>query len=121
MAYELEFYATENNKQPAQQFIDKLNARKKRVLLAAIESVLIPQGIDVCKTEAGKNLGQGLYEFRVRDKEVVLRVYFHPHGNKLLLLLSGYDKGRSSAGRREQKAIAQARRYLKDYKTNPPA
>lgn len=120
MTYKVQFYANDNGKEPAKDFIDGLSDDKRAVLLAAIETVLVRQGKDVCASEYGKNLKEGLYEFRVRDGSVALRLYFHAHGDKLILLLAGYDKGRFGEGRRQQKSIKQARRYLTDYKLNPP-
>lgn len=118
--YNLEFYARDNGRQPAKEFIDGLPEPKKGTLLAAIQTVLAKHGKDVCTTEYGKNLGTSLYEFRVRDDGVLIRVYFHPHGQRMVLLLAGYDKGRFGSGRREQNAIKQARKFLADYKRNPP-
>ncbi|MEX1124421.1 MAG: type II toxin-antitoxin system RelE/ParE family toxin [Acidimicrobiia bacterium] len=115
-AFEIEFYATASGREPAREFIEDLEPAKRATLVAAIKAVLQYQGKDVCQTEYGKPLGKGLFEFRVRDDEITLRVYFHPYGNKVLLLLCGYDKGRFGGGRREQKAISRARRHLNDYK-----
>ena len=121
MPYRAEFYARDNGKQPAKVFIYKdLSAEKRAVFVAAIKEILLQQGKDVCQSEYGKALGQGLFEFRVRDAEATLRLYFYPHGDKMLLLLCGYDKGRFGSGRRERKAIEKARKYLKDYRKNPP-
>ena len=121
MPYRAEFYATDRGKQPAKTFIYKdLSSDKRAVLVAAIKEILLQQGKDVCEGEYGKPLGQGLFEFRGRDAQITLRLYFHPHGDKLLLLLCGYDKGRWGSGKREQKAIKRAMKYLKDYKTSPP-
>lgn len=73
----------------------------------------------------GRQLGEGLTEFRVdrtlkdsRGKQVklVLRVFFHAHGDKQLLLLHGYDKGRSPGVRRQQREIETARTRLRDWK-----
>lgn len=122
MAYRAEFYRRDNGKQPAHDFIHKeLSAEKRATLIAVVKEVLLKQGKVVVESEYGKNLKQGLYELRVRDAEILLRLYFHPHGDKLILLLCGYDKGRFGSGRREQKAIKTARKYLKDYKNNPPS
>jgi len=116
--YRAYFYKTSSGKQPAKDFIEALSTRKRATLRAAIQEILQEQGIDVCATEWGKNLGKGLCEFRVRDRGVVLRMFFHAHGDKLILLLSGFDKGRRGGGKRQQKAIDQARQYLADFKNN---
>ena len=137
--YTLEFYAADSGREPALVFIDKLEPHKRAALLAALQEILASQGKDVCDTEYGKNLGKGLCEFRLRhtydeivaqhpgatsigppsrdrQADVLLRVFFYPHGEKLILLLSGYDKGRHSSGKRQDKEIKRARQFLADYK-----
>ena len=97
--------------------------------------MLSPQGINVAGTEFGKALGGGLYELRVRQtgdeirqrvaglpsgdlgrrphEAVLLRVFFCTDGPKIILLMSGYDKGRHASVRRQNKEIEKARRYLR--------
>jgi hypothetical protein len=137
--YTLEFYADDNGREPVAVFIDKLEPHKRAALLAALQEILAHQGKDVCNTEYGKNLGKSLYEFRLRhtydeiaaqhpdavgvpppsrdrDADVLLRVFFYPHGDKLVLLLSGYDKGRQASRKRQDREIKRARRFLADYR-----
>jgi hypothetical protein len=55
-------------------------------------------------------------EPRVKSEEdVLLRVYCHAYGSKVILLLAGYDKGEESARKREQQEIRLAQRRLKDF------
>lgn len=76
--------------------------------------MLCERGLDLARTEWLKALGEGLHEFRVRHdadeitrmfggdepdavgrrEKVLLRVFVHFHGDKVILLLGGYDKGR---------------------------
>ncbi|MGA7912509.1 MAG: hypothetical protein WCC30_13335 [Candidatus Dormiibacterota bacterium] len=93
-------------------------------------------GTDVCETEWGKNLGDGLYEFRIRhpagaiqrmfpptkairkllgkvpdsdkDAQVLLRIFFTTYGSGVILLLSGYDKGRDPSSARQRAEIKKA-------------
>ena len=37
--------------------------------------------------------GRDPSEASARSEEVLLRVFFHAHGDRLVLLLHGYDKG----------------------------
>lgn len=86
-------------------------------------------------TEYGKNLGQGLFEFRLRhgaddivamfttktpderDKEpILLRVYCHAYGDKIVLLLAGYDKQADASKKRENQEIKLARKRLTEFK-----
>ena len=48
-------------------------------------------------------------------ERILLRVFFHAHGNRLILLLSGYDKGTRPNTRHQQREIERARVYLKEW------
>lgn len=134
--YEMEFYEDESGSEPCREFIDGLPVPKKLALRAALVNILGRQGPDVCDTEFGKNLGQGLFEFRLRHSEAVilarvrpdlaqmiaeasdggkilLRVFFHPYGEKIVLLLGGYDKGTDPSTRRQNREITAARKALR--------
>lgn len=50
------------------------------------------------------------------SERVLLRVFVHFYGEKVVLLLGGYDKGRHPKARRQQREIAQARRLLAQLK-----
>ena len=65
------------------------------------------KGIGVCATAFGKQLGKGLFEFRLRREafgtappgqhaaeqaRILLRVFCHAYGDRIVLLLGGYDK-----------------------------
>lgn len=111
-------------------------------LLAGFEEILSHRGVGVCATEWGKHLGDGLFEFRVRHTEgeirrrfareqravegresvdepaggVLLRVFCHAYGAKIVLLLNGYDKGADTSRRREQREITIARKRLTEFR-----
>lgn len=121
---------------PFERFIGDLSDFKFVALDAAISQVLSVRGIDLVRTEWVKALGQGLHEFRVRHdadeiarmfggdaqevsgrpEKVMLRVFVHFYGNKVVLLLGGYDKGEDPKARRQQRKIAEARRLLAQFK-----
>jgi hypothetical protein len=109
-------------------------------LAEALRLVLAERGPDVCRTEWGKALGEGLYEFRVRHtakevsamvggippggkvgERVLLRVFFHAYGRRVVLLLGGYDKGKDPSERRQQREITTARKRLDDFKARQTA
>lgn len=137
--YEIEFFRRPDGSEPVRRFLDSLDEDKRDALLAALKFVLARNGLDVCRSEWGKQLGSGLAEFRLRHDErevlaghsdiddedlplpsperMLLRVFFHAHGNRLILLLSGYDKGRRSSARHQQQEIERARGYLKEWQT----
>lgn len=118
MKYKIDYYQTASGKEPAFDFIDSLPKKKRATLMSAIREILGEQGIDVCGETWGKHLGKGLCEFRVRERGVLLRVFFHAHGDKQILLLSGYDKGRKSNPKKQNEEVARARKYLADWKAN---
>jgi hypothetical protein len=134
--YEIEFFRRADGTEPVRRFLDSLSEDKRNALVAALTFVLGRQGLDVCRSEWGKHLGGGLAEFRLRHDEhevsaahgpadailpepspekILLRVFFHAHGNRLILLLSGYDKGARSSARHQQREIERARGYLKEW------
>jgi len=133
MPWELEFFEDEAKDQPVRRFLDNLEAPKRAALIAALEHVLGSLGPDVCQSEYGKPLGEGLYEFRVRHSErtllakagapedkaadtpVLLRVFFHPYGDRIVLLLGAYDKGVDPSERRQQREIRLARKRLTSF------
>lgn len=130
--FELEFYVDDDGKELVLEWLRGLSLTKKQVLGQAMNKVLQELGIGVCATEFGKQLGKGLFEFRLRQKvgdvgadkagkklppeEILLRVFCHAHGNKLILLLGGYDKGEDPSGKRQDKEIAEARARLTKWK-----
>jgi putative component of toxin-antitoxin plasmid stabilization module len=121
---------------PYERFVNGLSDVKFLALDAAVELVLCDRGIDLVRTEWLKALGEGLHEFRVRHDEgeivrmfgaessgvvgsgetVLLRVFVHFYGAKVVLLLGGYDKGADPKERRQQREIAEARRLLTQFK-----
>jgi len=122
-AYELEFYAQEGGAMPALRWIkEDLSPTKRRALSMAMNEVLQRHGIQVVGERSwGRQLGEGLFEFRVdrtvkMDDEIVekivLRVFCHAYGYRKVLILHGYDKGRSPASRRQQREIVLARSRL---------
>jgi hypothetical protein len=138
--YTLEFYEDASGEEPARRWMkEELSATQRRAIGVALHEILGYEGVGVCQTEFGKALGGGLYEFRLRhdadeilarkgslrrvadklrgrSERILLRVFFHPHGDKLVLLLGGYDKGRYPSAKRQQQEIAAARKRLQDWR-----
>jgi hypothetical protein len=135
--YEIELFRRADGSEPVRRFIDSLSNDKRDALLAALTHILARQGLGVCRSEWGKQLGGGLAEFRLRHDEreviaregavpesrlpdpsaekILLRVFFHAHGKRLVLLLSGYDKGTRPSARHQQREIERAHGYLKEW------
>lgn len=129
--YTLEFYVAADGALPVREWLMSLAPSQRRAVGQAMNEILQRDGIGVCGTEFGKQLGQGLFEFRVRASsadilgpgaadanpwKMIVRIFCHAHGNKLVLLLAGYDKAKDPSPRRQQREIAIARERLQDWK-----
>jgi putative component of toxin-antitoxin plasmid stabilization module len=140
MTWKVCFYQDKDSgKAPLREWLEDLattQEAKHLAALAAIERVLKVHGTDVCETEWGKNLGKGLYEFRVRHpaasiramfplpgdagseeaeakKDIILlRIFFTTYGEQVLLLCSGYDKGTDPSEHRQGAEIRRARELV---------
>ena len=138
--YAIEFWEDEQGQKPVLEWIRGELTREQRAALGkAMQHVLGTMGIGVCGTQFGKQLGDGLCEFRLRynlaelrhrfegtvapadapdsPEEILLRVFFHAYGDKIVLLLHGYDKGADPSKRRQQREIAEARRRLSAFRS----
>jgi hypothetical protein len=137
--WEMEFYEDAAGREPCKEFIEDLDLAKRLAIQAALVNILARQGPNVCETEFGKSLRHGLYEFRLRHSEseilarvrpdlaakvertaegtnkILLRVFFHPYGDKILLLLGGYDKGKDPGKGRQAAEIRRARSMLRSW------
>jgi hypothetical protein len=138
--WQLEVYEAEDGRQPFTVWAEKLSETKFVALDAALRLVLAERGLDLARTEWLKPLGEGLHEFRVRHdsdeirqmfadqgartrkrERILLRVFVHFYGSRVILLLGGYDKGRDPSERRQQREIAQARKHLAEWRRRRPA
>jgi hypothetical protein len=136
--WHIELLRLPNGQIPYLTFRSSLNPYEAELLDLCVEEILARAGINVCETNWGKALGAGLYEFRIHrsintlvnhlgierpgkykgDKAKLLRVFFTVEGQKIILLLSGYDKGKDRSPRKQQKMIEVARGLLKRHKFN---
>lgn len=137
MAYRIEFYEDEHGVEPVLRWLrEELTPAQRRAMGVAMREVLEEMGVGVCETEFGRQLGGGLFEFRLRQdaeevlrrvgkeprraeskgERILLRVFCHAYGDRVILLLGGYDKGRDPKGRRQQREIEGARDRLADFR-----
>ena len=122
--FKLEFYADDDGREVVLEWLRGLGLPKKQVLGAAMQEHLQHLGVEVCRSELGKQLGEGLFEFRLRcesPEKILLRVFCHAHGDKLVLLLGGYDKGEDPSPKRQQQEIKEARSRLAKWKRRQTA
>ena len=137
--FTLEFYRTPDGDEPVRRWMQgQLSASQRRALATALRLILAVHGVGVCGSAYGRHLGRGLFEFRLDEDEptlvhkwdqptetllrpgkagdrILLRVFCHAHGDRIILLLGGYDKGADPSRRKQQREIARARARLSDY------
>ena len=136
--FTLEFYQTPDGDEPARRWMEKrLSAPQRRALSTALRLILTVHGVGVCSSEYGRQVGRGLFEFRLDEDEatllhkwshasaaprparsgerILLRVFCHAHCDRIVLLLGGYDKGSDPGRRKQQREIARARARLDDF------
>jgi hypothetical protein len=132
MTWTVEFFEDDYGRQPAREWLLSLDSGKRAAAIAAVEVLLAHMGPDVCATEYGKHLGKGLFEFRIRHDEavirgkagqegagkrteVLLRIFCHVYGDRIVMLLGGYDKGAAPSKRRQDREIEKARGRLRSF------
>jgi hypothetical protein len=140
--FTLEFYQSPDGSEPARRWMEKrLSSPERRALDAALRLILAKHGIGVCASQYGRQLGHGLFEFRLDEDEAtllhkwsrtsaaarptrsgdrtLLRVLCPATGDRVILLLGGYDKGSDPSPRKQRSEIARARARLHEYLRRP--
>lgn len=133
----LEFFVDEDGDQPVRRWLrEELTRTQRLVVGTAMREILEEVGIDVCGSEYGRQLGQGLFEFRLRgnlgewledaassgaaEEKILIRVFCHAYGDKVILLLAGYDKLAHPSKSRQNAEIQLARKRLRTWKRRQP-
>lgn len=134
--YTLEFYEDDHGHEPVLDWLRGLTPSKRRAIGVAMFEILQYEGAHVVGTNFGKGLGSGIFEFRLdqdaaqvlarkgkkarpetsETAKILLRVFCHAHGDRIVLLLGGYDKGERPSARHQQAQIELAKARLKTWK-----
>jgi len=115
--FTLEFYEDAAGRKPVLDWLrNKVSISTRRVVGTALREILQEQGIGVCGTPFGRHLGGGLFEFRLREGNLLLRAFCHAYGDKVILLLAAYDKSEDPSAKRQQKEIKLAGRRLTEWR-----
>jgi hypothetical protein len=61
---------------------NKVSISTRRVVGTALHEILQEQGMGVCGTAFGRQLGGGLFEFRLRESDLLLRAFCHAYGDR---------------------------------------
>ncbi len=137
--YTIEWYR-EGDYAPVYRWLtEELSEEACELIGAAMLEILQADGPDVCETRFGRQLGKGLFEFRLDgnpqawidegrkrrgkqpkkrvppEDEVQYRIFCHAHGGRIILLLGAYDKGRDVSKKRQSQEIAAARKRLREW------
>jgi len=116
--YELVFYQDAVGRQPVREWLrNDLSPEQRRTVGAAMRQLLQEQGMGVCGSSFGRQLGEGLFEFRLREEGLLVRIFCHAYGDRLILLLGAYDKGRDPSERRQNREISKARARLREWQS----
>lgn len=121
---------------PFERWFRRVDPYVQVVVDAVLTHVVEPHGVDLLGTPWCRSLGDGLFEVRVRQslqavrsrgalpdhvapagdrharRTVLVRLFVTFHGDRVVLLLHGYDKGSDPSERRQRREIASARRHL---------
>jgi hypothetical protein len=136
--FTIDFFEDDDARSPVEEWMDSdLADLELAALVSGLEHVLRRRGGGVCQTERGKQLGEGLFEFRIRHtsaeiehmftgasssrqaakrEKVLLPVFCHAYGTKVVLLLNGYDKAGDRSDKRQLREVTLARRRLAEFK-----
>jgi putative component of toxin-antitoxin plasmid stabilization module len=135
--FTLEFFEDAHGNEPVLDWLRRLAPQKRRAMGVAMFEILQHQGPHVVATNFGKAVAGGIFEFRLdqdatqilarRGKQtrasalepakILLRVFCHAHGDRIILLLAGYDKAERPNARYQQAQIDLARTRLRAWKS----
>jgi putative component of toxin-antitoxin plasmid stabilization module len=134
---------TASGSSPVLEWVSRLPEPKRAAWLAFVDFALVPMGKDIAHSGYVKPLGQGLFELRVDHNPaelaqvfgadpsarpelteltaegILLRVFCTFYGDKVVLLLSGLDKGADPKA--QPRAIRAARKLLADWQAEQAA
>lgn len=117
------------------KIVKSLTPAKQRTLETSIDKILLVHGFELVDGDLVKNLGGGLYEFRVGPtttrmmnkagleskiphQKIVIRVFVSFEADRMIVLLGSYDKGANDSKSKQQSEIAKARQILKAWKSS---
>lgn len=126
-AFTLEFWSDESGRQPVRVWLKELPERLRRAAGFAMSEQLQELGVQVCESGSGRHVAPGIFEFRVnrapRNRKqdepsaaILLRIFCHAYGDRIVLLLGAYDKASDPSKRRQQAEIAVAKSRLTEWR-----
>lgn len=108
--WEVEFYETENGKQPAKDFILNLDDNMKSKALNEIE--LLEKYGNTLREPYSKYISEGIFELRIKYSSDISRIFYFFFIGKKIILTNGFIKKTQKTPKQE---IEKAIKYKKDY------
>lgn len=96
------------------RFLESLPPTAHALTSLALRDVLCVQGNELAGTKWVKALGAGLFEFRIRGKSTLVRIFFTFKAGQIVMLLGAYDKQRDPSAKRQNREILIARARMQD-------
>ena len=90
MAFEMEFYTTEDGKEPIEEFLDSLDNKMAAKLIGLME-VLEEKGTELRKPYS-EHLGDGIFELRCKQGSDITRVLYFFFVGKKIIATNGFVK-----------------------------
>jgi phage-related protein len=107
------------NEKAFERVLNRLTPKNRQLVRLTMLKTLTLLGLDSVDSGRSKALGGGLYELRVSiPPELLFRVFFTHIGNRVLVVLSAYDKKGNDSVRWQNHQISIARRLLRHLKEN---
>lgn len=110
MKFNIEFYATEDGRQPFCDFYSNLDKQTKAKVLGAIE-LLKEYGTEL-RAPVTKAIGEGLFELRVKYEKIQIRNIFFFFSGKKIIVTNGFIKKTQKLPLKQKKM---ALKYKKDW------
>ena len=108
--FEVEFYETEDHKQPAKEFIKELDNKMRAKVLSTI-SILQKNGYEL-REPYSKHLSEGIFELRTKCGTDITRVLYFFYVERHIILTNGFIK---KTQKTPSKEIDKAEKYRADY------
>ena len=88
--FEIEFYALENGKEPARDFIKGLSPKMQAKALRGID-VLAEQG-NIIREPFSKHIKNGLFELRIKFSSDITRIFYFFYKDNKIIVTNGFIK-----------------------------
>ena len=96
-----------------ERFLSTLTGLAAAIVASTVANILSRSGNDLAGTHWVRALGDGLFEFRVKAPEVLVRIFFTYKTGRIILLLGAYDKLRDPSANRQNRERNKARARMK--------